>query len=259
VKVSIVTISYNQAQYLPACIESILSQTACEIEYIVVDPGSTDGSRAIIDSYGDRIIKVYEKDFGPADGLNRGFAKATGDIFGFINSDDYLLPGALKHVAHFFSKHDDQVFVTGHGYSDTDGGAKVQIYPSVLTTETMLYQSAVMFQQATFFPAKLFQQAGGFNINNKTCWDFELFLSFLLAGAKHYVLPSDLAAFRLHAGSISGSGRVKAQYFAELDQLFLQHQGRHKHTLDKVFTFYLRLKRVSARQFAKFGRQRVAR
>lgn len=258
-KVSIVTISYNQAQYLPACIESILNQTACEIEYIVVDPGSTDDSRAIIDSYGDRIIKVFENDFGPADGLNKGFAKATGDIYGFINSDDYLLPDALKQVVDFFSKHGDQAFVTGHGYSDTDGGAKVQIYPSVLTAETMLYQSAVLFQQATFFSAKLFKQAGGFNINNKTCWDFELFLNFLLAGAKHSVLPNDLAAFRLHADSISGSGRVKAQYFAELDQLFLQHLGRNRHSLDMVFTFYLRLKRELARQFAKLGRQRVAR
>jgi len=72
-KISIVTISFNQEKYLPACIDSILNQTDCELEYIVVDPGSQDGSRAIIDSYGDRIVKVYEKTNGPADGLNRGF------------------------------------------------------------------------------------------------------------------------------------------------------------------------------------------
>ena len=60
-----------------------------DLEYIIVDPGSTDGSRELISSYGDQIIKVFQTDQGPADGLNQGFARATGDIYGFINSDDY--------------------------------------------------------------------------------------------------------------------------------------------------------------------------
>ena len=101
-KISIVTISYNQEKYLRECIESILNQKDCELEYIVVDPGSTDGSRELIESYGDRILHVFERDNGPADGLNKGFAKATGDIYGFINSDDYLLPQALHHISQFF-------------------------------------------------------------------------------------------------------------------------------------------------------------
>ena len=97
-KISIVTISFNQAKYLQQCIDSILGQTHCDLEYIVVDPGSTDGSRALIESYGNKIIKVFAPDKGPADGLNQGFKHATGQIYGFINSDDYLLPGALTSV-----------------------------------------------------------------------------------------------------------------------------------------------------------------
>ena len=94
-RVSIVTISYNQAQFLERTILSVLDQDYPEIEYIVVDPGSTDGSREIIERYGSRISKVILRpDRGAADGLNSGFAEASGQILGFLNSDDTLLPGA---------------------------------------------------------------------------------------------------------------------------------------------------------------------
>jgi len=80
----------------------VLNQTDSDVEYIIVDPGSKDGSRELIDSYGNRIIKVYEPDNGPADGLNKGFMRATGEVYGFINSDDFLLPNALKQITQFF-------------------------------------------------------------------------------------------------------------------------------------------------------------
>ena len=114
-KISVVTISYNQKKYLHQCIDSILGQTDCDLEYIVVDPGSTDGSRELIESYGDRIIKLFAPDKGPADGLNQGVKLATGDVYGFINSDDYLLPDALSHVNRYFSTKGLGYFVTGQG------------------------------------------------------------------------------------------------------------------------------------------------
>jgi glycosyltransferase involved in cell wall biosynthesis len=242
-KISIVTISFNQAKYLRHCIDSILAQTDCELEYIVVDPGSTDGSRALIESYGDRIVRVFERDNGPADGLNKGFAVATGDIYGFINSDDYLLPGALKQITQFFLQHPGQVFVTGGGYTENGSAQRTPIYPSALTSFSMLNRSAVMFQQTTFFPAVLYQQVGGFNTNNTTCWDYELFLNFLIKGARHEVLKEDLAVFRLYEGSISGSGRLEEQYFKDLDHLFLKHVGRRRGWFDRVLTGLLRIQR----------------
>ena len=242
-KISIVTISYNQAKYLPACIESILNQSDCEIEYIVVDPGSTDNSRNIIDSYGNKIIKVFEKDNGPADGLNKGFSLATGRIFGFVNSDDYLLPGALKVVTDFFNHHDDQCFLTGHGFSELSTGQRSRVTPNALTSQNLLHRAAVIFQQGTFFPATLYQSADGFNTSNTTCWDYEIFLKFLLSGAHHFVIPNDLAVFRLHEGSISGSGRLNDRYFKDLDELFFKYLMRHRNFQDILFTYYLRLKR----------------
>jgi glycosyltransferase involved in cell wall biosynthesis len=247
-KISIVTISFNQEKYLSACIESILNQTDCELEYIVVDPGSTDGSRALIESYGDRIVKVFEKDAGPADGLNRGFAHATGDVYGFINSDDYLLPGALKTITEIFRSGGNKLFVTGGGFTEDESGARTRIHPNQLTAQGMLHRSDVMFQQSTFFPSNLYKQVKGFNTANQTCWDYELFLEFLLLGAHHQVTEKDLAVFRLYQGSISGSGRLEKKYLQDLDKLFVECMGRERNAKDVLLTYYLRLKRELSRR-----------
>jgi len=249
-KISIVTISFNQKKYLRQCIDSILSQTDCDLEYIVVDPGSTDGSRALIESYGDQIIKVFAPDDGPADGLNQGFKRATGDIYGFINSDDYLLPNALRHIKSYFETKGLDHFVTGQGYTEDTHGRHIKIYPRPLTAQNMLHRSAVMFQQATFFPAKAYRQIGCFNTHNRTCWDYELFLKLLLNGLKHEVILQDVAAFRLHDESISGTGRLTEQYLNDLDQLFIEILKRERGIVDKCLTFYLRLKRELARKIS---------
>lgn len=247
-KISIVTISFNQEKYLPACIDSILNQTGIDLEYIIVDPGSTDNSRSIINSYGDKIIKVFEPDDGPADGLNRGFACASGDIYGFINSDDYLIPGALSEVSTFFEKHGNDVFVTGQGFTENEHGTRTPIHPNVLTLEMMLHRAAVVFQQATFFPAQLYKKVNGFNANNRTCWDYELFLRFLLQGASHHVIEKELAIFRLYEGSISGSGRLEGQYYQDLDALFLECMGHKRGVFDHLHTYYLRFIREIKRR-----------
>ena len=97
-KLSIVTISFNQADYLEEAMVSILEQDYDDIEYIIVDAGSTDGSRDIIERYRDRIaVVVLEPDEGPADGLNKGFARASGDIYGYLNADDAFLPGNVEN------------------------------------------------------------------------------------------------------------------------------------------------------------------
>lgn len=248
-KISIVTISFNQKKYLRECIDSVLEQKECEVEYIVVDPGSTDGSRELIESYGNRIVKVFDSDSGPADGLHKGFSLATGDIYGFINSDDYYLPNALSKVKEFFEMSDTNCFMTGQGYSEDAFGIRTPIVPGVLSAREMLHRSAVMFQQSTFFPATLYEKVGGINTLNRTCWDYELFLNFLKYGAKHFINKNELAVFRLYEDSISGSGRLKKQYFQELDEIFLEALGRRRGYFDKILTIYLRTKRQILRRF----------
>src|ERR1700685_847119 len=107
-KFSVVTISFNQRQYLEEALRSVLTQDYPAIEYIVVDPVSTDGSRELIESFASQLARViFEPDRGAADGLNNGFQHASGDIFGFLNSDDVLLPGVMSNVAHALGKTPD--------------------------------------------------------------------------------------------------------------------------------------------------------
>src|SRR5271170_7307769 len=107
-RVSIVTVSFNQASFLERAIRSVLEQDYPDIEYIVVDPGSTDGSRDIIDRYRSQISKIIlEPDTGPANGLNKGFAAASGNIFGYINADDAYLPGAIAKAVSAFRARPD--------------------------------------------------------------------------------------------------------------------------------------------------------
>ncbi len=91
-KISIVTLSFNQKQFLEEALQSVLGQKYPELEYIVVDPGSTDGSREMLDLYKGQLTElILEPDRGAADGLNKGFSRSTGDVLGFLNADDLLL------------------------------------------------------------------------------------------------------------------------------------------------------------------------
>ena len=119
-KISIVTISFNQAEFLERAIVSVTGQAYPDIEYIVVDPGSTDGSREIIERHRHRITACsLDPDKGPADGLNKGFALSTGSILGYINADDALRPGSLAFVGEYFERH-PEVDVLAGGIRITD-------------------------------------------------------------------------------------------------------------------------------------------
>lgn len=244
-KITIVTISYNQIKYLQRCMESILCQENTDIEYIVVDPGSTDGSRELIESYGDRIVKVFEKDNGPADGLNRGFARATGDVCGFINSDDYLLPGALRAINDYYTQYGLNSFISGPGFILEKSGRFKPISPTRMELRPLLFGACTVFQQGTFFPAEFFRAVGGFNPENRTCWDGELFRDFLAAGFEHRLIDQPLAVFRLHEGSISGSGRLEEAYRADCMRLFEKAMGRPMAFRDTFESCFWRTRKVA--------------
>lgn len=234
-KISVVTISFNQGQFLRACIDSVLDQNYPDLEYIVVDPGSKDNSREIIDSYGDRIIRVYEKDDGAADGLNRGFARATGEVLAFLNSDDMLLPGSLQRMADEFARRPDVGLVSGTGwFTDEAGERTTRVVPSRMSPRMMAYGAVTVFQQGTFFRHDLFRKVGGFNLDNRTCWDAELFLDMALAGGRSELIDDEVALFRIHQGSITGSGRLREQFLRDMDRMFVKVTGRPPQWRDGV-------------------------
>ncbi len=231
-KISIVTLSFNQGRFLETAIRSVIEQPGVELDYIVVDPGSTDDSRTIIERYRDRIDHViFERDDGPADGLNRGFARASGDIYGFLNADDVLMPGALAEVARAFEDNPDADVIAGHGHIiDADGKTVRRMYSDRFSIWGYLYGGVVLLQQSTFFRARAFETVGGFNVDNRTCWDGELWLDMALAGKTFHRMNRFWSAFRVYDTSISGAiardGDQRAAYDRDRRRMFLNARGR---------------------------------
>ena len=242
-KISIVTLSFNQRAYLEEALESVLSQGYPDLEYIVVDPGSTDGSRERILSYGSRIaLKIFEPDRGAAEGLNKGFGNATGDVFGFLNADDILFPGSLNRVADFFRNHPECDMVMGNGYKIDGQGNRTRHYIARnFSVRRFFYGGSNWLQQSTFFKASIFHRSQGFNIANRTSWDGELFLKIAGLGAKIGYIDADLGGFRIHEESISGSGRLNKQYLEDRRRMFRQLIGREWQMSDEILSFFFRV------------------
>ncbi len=248
-KISIVTLSFNQATYLRAALDSVLQQGYPDLDYIVVDPGSKDGSREIVQSYGDRIARlIFEPDQGASDGLNKGFARATGEIFGFLNADDLLEPGSLQCVADFFNRNPQCDIAFGNGHViDAEGNRLKHCKARDFTARRYFYGGSQWLQQSTFFRATAFRQSGGFNIENRTCWDGELFVTMVSRGARAGYIDADLAGFRIHPSSISGSGSLNIQYRADARRIFRQVRGRSWRAADEIWRYLYRAEGLGLR------------
>lgn len=246
-KISIVTISFNQAEFIERTIKSILNQKQdVDIEYIVVDAGSTDGSREIIESYRDQIDHIiFESDNGPADGLNKGFSFATGDIIGYINSDDILCADALSYVDNYFRQFKGDVDVLS-------GAAKLigptdevyrTLYSDVYDPLAFAYSGCILIQPSSFFTRDIFFKTKGFNINNKTNWDGELFVDMSIAGAKFRVVSNILSSYRVHNESITGTMSTANKMQTYRREIYTKITGKNISSYSKPANIYYKYMR----------------
>ncbi|MDB5437813.1 MAG: glycosyl transferase, family 2 [Caulobacteraceae bacterium] len=235
-KITVVTISFNQSEFLEQTLLSVLNQGYPDLEYIVVDPGSTDGSREIIERYRHRLAEVvYDPDHGAAEGLNHGFFRSTGAVLGFLNSDDLLLPGALAQVARAFALDPALDVVSGHArIIDAQGRWLRNCYTDVFDPRAFAYDACMICQLSTFFRAELFWRTGGFNIENLVAWDAELFRHIFGNAGKRRIIDAILSAFRLHPGAITGGARKDAQLRAYRLSQFREIIGRDWRPYDHV-------------------------
>lgn len=244
-KFSIVTISFNQAEFLERTIRSVIDQECdgFEVEYIVVDPGSTDGSRDIIERYRDRISKViYEKDKGPGDGLNKGFAQASGDIFYYLNSDDTLEPGALIEVARFIRAHPEVDVAIGHAWlTDRNDNRLRRLWSEPFRRVTVAYGFSIQIQPATFFRAAAFARSGGFNIDNRVTWDGELLVDLYMSGARFAQIEAFLGTYRIYQGTFTSGKATRAQFAAWGQRRFEKMMARPWRPTDNIVAIGLRL------------------
>jgi len=238
-KVSIVTISFNQARFLEKCILSVVNQEYKNIEYIVVDPGSTDGSREIIEKYRDEISKViYEPDSGPADGLNKGFRHASGHIYGFLNSDDILEPYAIRKIVDFFSTHEEYDVVSGHSWIIDENGKRIRrLYSDKFRLWMAACGACILSQPSTFFSSEKFKEVDGFNVSNRIAWDGELFIDMALRGAKFSLIDEILSGFRVHPEAITGGGDWSHDRIDYGDRIFKKIHGKYASYVQKKVCF----------------------
>lgn len=235
-KVSIVTTSYNQGEFLERTIQSVLEQDYPEIEFIIIDPGSTDGSRETIERYRPHFAHVLlERDNGPADGLNRAFARATGDICNFIHSDDMLLPGAVRKAAAAFHNSPRADLIYAHGYMiDEHDRIRRRLHSTPYGLVKYVYGAVMVVEQAAFFRRSALLDVGGFNASTRCGFDGELWFRFARAG-KHFRLVNDYwGLFRVHSGSMTGSGSHDREFTELHRRMFVEVMGREPGPLDRL-------------------------
>jgi len=206
-RISLVTPSMNQAAFLEQTLRSVLEQQYPQLEVIVIDGGSSDASVDVIRRYESRLSYwISEPDGGQAAAINKGFAHSTGEILGWLNSDDMLFPGILHMVGEIFSRYPEIAWITSWGAHLDYTGKVTRVTPSPGTVRSLIQRGwyhgrmlGFIRQESTFWRRDLWQRAGGFVDETKTYgMDFDLWKRFA-AYADLVTVQMPLGGFRVHA------------------------------------------------------------
>ena len=208
--VSVITPSFNQARYLEAAIQSVLGQDYPRIEFILIDGASTDGSVEIIKKHESGLAYwVSEKDSGQAEAINKGLARATGEIVAWLNSDDYYLPEAVSSVVKVFEENPDVVMVYGDVLAVEKQGRAINVLKSRQLSLEDLLCFQIIGQPAVFFRREAYEKTGGLDITFHFLLDHHLWIRIARQGEILHI-PQILAAARYHA---EAKNRAKAAQF----------------------------------------------
>lgn len=223
-KITIVSVSYNQADYLEASIRSVLDQNYPNLEYIIVDGASTDGSIAIIERYRRHFAHVIiEKDNGQSEALNKGFRLATGDVMNWLCSDDLLVAGSLQVVADVYRKNNADIIsggclrireslddVIARHHSSFKLGRDILVDPyDVLMFMGSWQKGNYFFQPEVFFSMAIWKAAGGYLKEHLFyAMDYDMWLRMALAGARIHCVAAPIGCSRVHDAQKTKDDRV---------------------------------------------------
>ncbi len=202
--ITIITPSYNQAAYLEATIRSVLDQAYANLEYIIIDGGSTDGSIDIIRRYNDRLAYwVSEPDSGQVSAINKGLRHAHGEILAWLNSDDTYRPGAIAAAVRYLSEYPEVDVVYGDvEFSDAAGQPLGTMSAWDYSVQQQVCATNLVPQPAAFFRCQALERVGGcLNERLHLAFDYELWVRMGLAGLRFAHVAEVWATYRLHAAS----------------------------------------------------------
>lgn len=217
--ISIITPSLNQDKFIERTINSVLKQGINNSEYYIADGGSTDRTLDIVKEYRDRLSYVSEKDDGQAAAINKGIKSTSGEIIGWLNSDDIYYPGALSAVIDYFTAHPDTDVVYGDAYHIDENDSVLEHYYTEDWNYERLKEVCFLCQPAVFFRRRLVEQAGLLDDTLHYCMDYEYWLR-LGKLTKFVRLPMVLAGSRMHKSNKTIRTRVRVH--EEINNMFFQ-------------------------------------
>jgi glycosyltransferase involved in cell wall biosynthesis len=256
-KFSIVTASYNQGRFIRDCIESVKGQTGVDWEHIIQDSCSTDETAAVLAEY-PHLQVTREKDRGMSDGFNRGFLKATGDFVMWLNTDDYLLPGALARVAEFATQHPGADFIYGDVHF-VDGQKKLLRVKREHRYDfnVLLYYGCYIQSTASFLRRKIIAAGHLVDVDYRVVMDYEYYVRLARLGYRFQYAPGALAAFRWHGTNNSAvfqRGRYEERLRVQREHLRLTGQTfRQREWVLKLLFRWYQLKRGPLKLAARLG------
>jgi glycosyltransferase involved in cell wall biosynthesis len=236
-KVSIVTPSLNQAAYLEKTILSVLKQDYPNIEFIIVDGGSTDGSLDIIKKFQDRLAYwVSEPDAGQSQAINKGFARAAGEIFNWLNADDLLMPSAVKIAVHYLMQKPDVGVVYGDRITIDEKGNFLRLTQVPAYCARAIQHHLRIPQETVFVRRRCWFEVKGLDEKINFCMDYDLFLK-LSKVTQFYHIPFVLGAYRRHplSKTVLYSRVHKKKAAEEIDRVYFQNFSQNRSNFMKKF------------------------
>ncbi len=225
--VSIITPSYNQGRFIRETIESVLSQNYDNLEYIIIDGGSTDNTLEIVKEYQDRLIYISEKDNGQTDAINKGFKIAKGEIVAWLNSDDIYEPNCIEIAVKEFVNNENLGLVYGQGYIINEKSEKIKIFGATQEFDmwTLVNVWDYIMQPTTFFRKRYLEAIGYLDVDLNWCMDWDLWIR-LAKVSEVKLINNILACSREYKATKTNSGGQKR--LDEIEKFMIKNSDNKK-------------------------------